>query len=183
MQIVGTPIVASGTRLGVLMMRRSSNRKKKYHSGRGTYVVVVGLALEPSSAPRTSDIVMMTAITITAMIESLATAYGKNGLPCAFSIEYSRRYSSFSRWFIASPSRSENHGRLVCAPWALYLCLAQLVALLGFRPRRRGGAELGDEVQVRAEQRGDQSWHEQHVDGIEARKRGGAEFRATAQEV
>ncbi len=36
MQIVGTPIVASGTRLGGLITRSSSNRKKKYHSGLGT---------------------------------------------------------------------------------------------------------------------------------------------------
>ena len=35
--------------------------------------------------------------TITAMIESLATAYGKNGFPLAFSRAYSRRYASFSR--------------------------------------------------------------------------------------
>ena len=39
---------------------------------------------------------MITAITITAMIESLTIAYGKNGLPWAFRIEYSRRYCSFS---------------------------------------------------------------------------------------
>ena len=36
MQIVGTPIVASGVRLGGLITRSNSNRKKKYHSGRGT---------------------------------------------------------------------------------------------------------------------------------------------------
>ena len=36
MQIVGTPIVASGTRSGGLMTRSTSKRKKKYHSGRGT---------------------------------------------------------------------------------------------------------------------------------------------------
>ena len=35
MQIVGMPIVASATRLGGLMTRSSSKRKKKYHSGRG----------------------------------------------------------------------------------------------------------------------------------------------------
>jgi hypothetical protein len=35
MQIVGTPIVASGTSSGGLMTRSSSKRKKKYHSGRG----------------------------------------------------------------------------------------------------------------------------------------------------
>ena len=43
---------------------------------------------------------MITAITITAIIESLATAYGKNGLPSFFRIEYSRRYRSFSCWFM-----------------------------------------------------------------------------------
>ena len=66
-------------------------------------MVVVGFAFEPSSAPSTSDIVMMTAITTHAITASLATAYGKNGLPWAFRIAYSRRYSSFSRWFIALP--------------------------------------------------------------------------------
>ena len=36
MQIVGTPIVASGVRIAGLITRSSSKRKKKYHSGRGT---------------------------------------------------------------------------------------------------------------------------------------------------
>ena len=36
MQIVGMPIVAIGTSSGGLITRSSSNRKKKYHSGRGT---------------------------------------------------------------------------------------------------------------------------------------------------
>ena len=36
MQIVGTPIVASGVSTGGLITRSSSKRKKKYHSGRGT---------------------------------------------------------------------------------------------------------------------------------------------------
>ena len=37
MQIVGTPIVAIGVNLGTFFMtRRTSKRKKKYHSGRGT---------------------------------------------------------------------------------------------------------------------------------------------------
>ncbi len=36
MQIVGIPIVAIGTSSGGLITRRSSKRKKKYHSGRGT---------------------------------------------------------------------------------------------------------------------------------------------------
>ena len=43
-----------------LITRSSSKRKKKYHSGRGVYVVVVGSAFGPSSAPRISDIRMMT---------------------------------------------------------------------------------------------------------------------------
>ena len=50
------------------------------------YVVVVGSTRGPSSAPRTIDIVMITAITSTAMPASLATAYGKNGLPWDFSV-------------------------------------------------------------------------------------------------
>src|ERR1035438_7430946 len=104
MHSVGTPIVARSTRLGGLITRRTSNRKKKYHSGRGTYVVVVGLALGPSSAPSTRDIAMMTTITTTAIAPSFATAYGKNGLPWDFRVAYSRRYSSFSRWFMTSRS-------------------------------------------------------------------------------
>src|SRR5689334_25416998 len=97
MQIVGMPIVASGTSAGGLITRSSSKRKKKYHSGRGVYVVVVGSALGPSSAPSTIDIVMITAITTHAIAASFATAYGKNGFPCDFRIAYSRRYSSFWR--------------------------------------------------------------------------------------
>src|SRR5207249_11854207 len=100
MQIVGIPMVAIGTSAGGLITRSSSKRKKKYHSGRGTYVVVVGSALGPSSAPRTIDSAMMTPITMHAMAASLATAYGKNGFPCALRIAYSRRYCSFSALFI-----------------------------------------------------------------------------------
>src|SRR5579875_2251502 len=100
MHSVGTPIVAIGVNFGTfLMTRRTSKRKKKYQSGRGTYVVVVGLALGPISAPNSSDSTMITIITIMAMTASLATAYGKNGLPSFFRMEYSRRYSSFSAWF------------------------------------------------------------------------------------
>jgi len=36
MQTVGMPIVATGTSSGGLITRRTSKRKKKYHSGRGT---------------------------------------------------------------------------------------------------------------------------------------------------
>jgi hypothetical protein len=43
---------------------------------------------------------MMTPITMTAISESLATAYGKNGLPWLLRIEYSRRYCSLSARFI-----------------------------------------------------------------------------------
>src|SRR5205807_6912724 len=42
MQMVGIPTVAMNTSAGGLTTRRSSKRKKKYHSGRGVYVVVVG---------------------------------------------------------------------------------------------------------------------------------------------
>src|SRR3954462_6663538 len=130
MQMVGTPTVANGTSAGGLMARRTSKRKKKYHSGRGTYVVVVGSAFGPSSAPSTIDIVMMTIITITAMTLSLATAYGKNGLPFDFMSAYSRRYCAFSRGCISDG------------------LLHRLLVGLGLHPRRCGGAKLGDEVQV-----------------------------------
>ncbi len=36
MQMVGIPMVAMGTSSGGLITRRTSKRKKKYHSGRGT---------------------------------------------------------------------------------------------------------------------------------------------------
>ncbi len=42
---------------------------------------------------------MITPSVIAAIAESLAIAYGKNGLPCVLRIEYSRRYCSFSRAF------------------------------------------------------------------------------------
>src|SRR4051812_5034693 len=138
MQKVGTPMVANGTSSGGLITRRTSKRKKKYHSGRGTYVDVVGSALGPNSAPRTIDIVMMTTITNSIMMLSFATAYGKNGLPLDFSSAYSRRYSSFSRWFISD------------------VLLAELGVDVGPHPRRCRGAELGDEVEMGADQRGDQ---------------------------
>ena len=74
MQIVGMPIVASGTSTAGLMTLSSSKRKKKYHSGRGTYVVVVGSAFGPSSAPRMSDIITMASTVTAAITESFATA-------------------------------------------------------------------------------------------------------------
>ena len=53
----------------------------------GAIVVVRSQASdEPSSAPSTSDIEMITIITTHAIAPSLATAYGKNGLPLAFRI-------------------------------------------------------------------------------------------------
>ena len=60
MQMVGMPTVAIGTSSLGLITRSSSKRKKKYHSGRGTYVVVVGSVFGPSSAPRMSDIATIT---------------------------------------------------------------------------------------------------------------------------
>src|SRR5947209_6236147 len=104
---------------------------------------------------------MITASTMQAIAPSLATAYGKNGLPFAFRVAYPRRYSSFSRLFIA-----------------LDLFLAQLLGLLDLRPRRGRRPELRDEVQVRADQRDDRPGDEQHVDRVEARQGGGPEFRA-----
>src|SRR3954464_6814899 len=73
-QTVGIPIVATGTSTGGLITRRSSNRKKKYHSGRGTYVVVVGSAFGPSSAPNVSDMTMIDSSTTQAMTLSFVTA-------------------------------------------------------------------------------------------------------------
>ena len=101
MQMVGIPTVAMNTSAGGLTTRRSSKRKKKYHSGRGVYVVVVGSAFGPSSAPNRIAIAMITNRTMHAMAESLSTAYGKNGFPCDFRMWYSRRYCSFSRAFIS----------------------------------------------------------------------------------
>ena len=45
------------------------------------------------------DIAAMTRTTTRNMIESFATAYGKNGLPFFFKTSYSRRYCSFSAGF------------------------------------------------------------------------------------
>src|SRR3954451_6181424 len=139
MQTVGTPIVASGTSTAGLITRSSSNRKKKYHSGRGTYVVVVGSAFGPSSAPKISDMRMIATRTKTAISESFATAYGKNGFPFAFSCAYSRRYSSFWARFTSD------------------LFLDELLVGLGLQPRGCGGAELGHQVEVCAEHRGDRA--------------------------
>src|SRR3954452_17510609 len=104
---------------------------------------------------------MMTTITNSIMMLSLATAYGKNGLPFAFSSAYSRRYSSFSRWFISD------------------LFLAELLVDVGPLPRRRGRAELGDEVEVGTDEPPDQPGHEQHVDRVEPRQGGCAEVGTT----
>src|SRR5215203_7420313 len=135
-QIVGMPIVARNTSSGGLTTRSSSKRKKKYHSGRGVYVVVVGSAFGPSSAPSRIDIRMITASVTAAMMLSFAIAYGKNGLPWFLRIEYSRRYCSRSRAFIGRPPPSD--------------LLAEEVLLLGLEPRRRRGTELGHQVQVGA---------------------------------
>src|SRR5215217_5519418 len=112
-----------------------------------------------------SDNTAIVSTTIAAMMLSFATAYGKNGFPLAFRRAYSRRYCSFSAWFIS------------------HLVLDQLVVDLDLLPRRRRRPEPGHEVDVRADQRDDRAGHQQHVDGVEARQRGGAELRTTAQEV
>src|SRR3954451_21150028 len=108
---------------------------------------------------------MIAPTTITAMIESFATAYGKNGLPAALCRAYSRRYCSFSRWFMRSD-----------------LVRAQLGVVRDLQPRGSGGAELGHQVQVEAHHRRDRAGHEQHVDRVEPRQGDGAELRAAAQE-
>src|SRR5688500_12778887 len=107
---------------------------------------------------------MITNSTKTAISESFATAYGKNGLPCDFRTWYSRRYCSFSRAFMD----------------CLDLFLRELALLLGLEPRWGRGAELGHEVQVGADQRGDEAGDQQHVDRVEARKCGRPELRAAA---
>src|SRR4051812_612832 len=106
------------------------------------------------------DSAAIVSTTIAAMMLSFATAYGKNGLPLALSCAYSRRYCSFSAWFISDP------------------VLDELLVGLGLHPRRRRGAELGHEVDVSADQRRDQARHEQHVDRVEARQRRRPELRA-----
>ena len=45
MKIVGMMIVAKISSHGDLKMRRSSKRKRKYHSGRGSVTATAGLAL------------------------------------------------------------------------------------------------------------------------------------------
>ncbi len=49
---------------------------------------------------------MITASVTQAISESFAMAYGKNGLPWFFRIEYSRRYCSRSRAFIGPQTSS-----------------------------------------------------------------------------
>src|SRR5215218_9084699 len=109
---------------------------------------------------------MITPIVIAAIVPSFAIAYGKNGFPWFFKIEYSRRYCSRSRAFT---SASE--------------LLGEQVLLLSLEPRRRGGAELGDEVQMSADERRDQAGDRKHVEGVEASDGGRAELGACAQEV
>src|SRR5579859_3888525 len=94
----------------------------------------------------------ITSITINAIVPSLATAYGKNGFPSLFSVEYSRRYASFCAWFISTP---RSYLRLDA------LGLEDRIIRGGLDPRRRGGAELGHEIQVRADQRDDRARDQQ----------------------
>src|SRR5215218_1632050 len=108
---------------------------------------------------------MITPIVIAAIVPSFAIAYGKNGFPWFFRIEYSRRYCSRSRAFIRLD------------------LLAQEALLLGLEPRRGGGAELHDEIEVCADQRDDQPRDREHVKGIEACDGGRPEFGARPQEV
>ena len=72
---------------------------------------------------------MITTITITAIIESLATAYGKNGLPWFFRIEYSRRYCSFSCWF-TRPLRQISASRISGSSSALIHGGAEIPSLV-----------------------------------------------------
>src|SRR6202142_3295092 len=108
---------------------------------------------------------MISAMTMTIITLSLATAYGKNGLPSAFRTEYSRRYCSFSCWFTAGWVGSESLD-------LDFVHLGDLVVLLGhLQPRRRGDAELHDQVEMRADQGRDQARDQHHVDRIEPGER------------
>src|ERR1035437_6486215 len=118
---------------------------------------------------------MITIITISAIDPSLATAYGKNGLPSFFRIEYSRRYASFCAWFIPWPSRSHFRRRV--------LVLEHRVLGIRLDPRGRSRTELGHEVDVHADQRGDRARDQHHVNRAEARPRGRAPIGAAAQKV
>jgi len=141
----------------------------------------VGFALGPCPAPRISDMAMITAITTHAIAPSLATAYGKNGLPLAFRIEYSRRYCSFLPPVHEWPPRRAC--RLSVAHGLYTSCLVELGPLLGLEPRWRGRAELRHEIQVSADQCGDQPRNDQHVNRVEAGEGGRAEFRSRSEEV
>src|SRR5687767_12964285 len=98
---------------------------------------------------------MITPSVIAAIAESFKTAYGKNGLPCFFRISYSRRYCSFWR----------------ASTRASHLFLGQRLRLLRLEPRRCGGAELGHQVEVRADERRDQARDQQHVHRVEPAQR------------
>src|SRR5437588_11774164 len=73
------------------------------------------------------------------------------------------------------PSRSYLDSRV--------LGLEHRVFWLRLDPGRRGGSELGDQVEVGADQRDDRAGDQEHVDRVEARQRGGAELRTGAEEV
>src|SRR6185437_5872934 len=68
-----------------------------------------------------------------------------------------------------------------------YFGLSQgvVAVFLGVRlePRRGGNAELGDQVEMGADQRGHGARDQEHVYRVEARQGGRVEVRATEQEV
>ena len=164
MQIVGMPIVASGTSAGGLMTRSSSKRKKKYHSGRGVYVVVVGSAFGPSSAPRTIDMAMIDAMTTHGHRRVLRHRVGEERLPLRLQ-------------------------HRVLAEVLLLLALVHARSSLGAVRRStfcHGGAvvpSLATRYRWAPISAAIEAGHEQHVDRVEARQRRRAELGAGAQEV
>src|SRR5215208_4277233 len=119
---------------------------------------------------------MITASVMAAMMLSFITAYGKKGFPWCLRTEYSRRYCSRSRLFtggfsakhrpgLPSEDRGRRHAKVrsrqTGVGWAERPrkssdLLREQVLLLGLEPRRRRGAELGDQVEMGEDQRHDQ---------------------------
>ena len=147
MQIVGMPIVASGTSSARLDDPQQLEEEEEVplgprHVGRRRRVGLRAELGAEDQRHQDDDHDRRSA----AMTESLATAYGKNGFPCAFRIEYSRRYCSFSRRFTRSSFRSSSgssafsHGGAVVPSLATRYRCAPISAAIGARARAACGS-------------------------------------------
>ena len=160
MQIVGTPIVARSVNFGRFFITRStSNRKKKYQSGRGTYVVVVGLTLGPSSAPNISARKMITHHHDQRHDRVLDDRIREERLALVLQDRVFAEVGLLLGLVHRSPAcRIRSHFNLL-DDFGL--------RLLGVDPWRSRDPELGHEIDVESHQRSDQTGDQQHVDRVE----------------